>query len=330
MKKFNFLFLFVLLAMISTTLTAQKTATVKKQPMGLTIDGVGDETAWANADELVIDNMLNSVPDDDTDFSASFKLAWNDTALFFLAMVNDFDIYPYNHWAADGVEFYFGFGDGTIEGDNIFGDQVNGFFQVPFRINMTATGGYQQDSTENGAVAVVSLEDYTMEGYINWAQFNDNNGDTIVPVGGDSFTFDVNVQDNDNDPEGDDWPGFPGLTRGYWSSDAHLFESATGNWPMAGTVTLSDDVLDPSVVIGISDILRSSKYLVYPNVAVENQINLKGNADAISIYSAIGARVAHVELSGRKTVDVSKLSNGIYFVGFHKNNEIVDMKKFVK
>ena len=308
------------LIFMSGGLFAQESITIKKQPMGITIDGVGDETTWENAEAYEVKNFLGDAPEDEFDFSATFKMAWNDTALFFLVSANDFDIYPVDNWWADGMEFYFQFGDGEATGDDIYDDRSNGFFQVAVRLNnQPATGGYYPDSTQNDAVTVIDegAGTWITEGYMAWAQFNDNNEDPINPAADYSFKFDVNVGDNDIG-EGS------GANNNYWSSTTHLW---SGDYSTAGIATLSDEVLDPDAVVGIQNI-RQASFDIYPNPA-SSVLYFEENVDAVRIYSIVGKNVLTKYLQNTNSVNVSELSKGIYFINFYSDNEYLGIRKFM-
>jgi hypothetical protein len=317
---YKILMTLAVLIFMSGGLFAQESITIKKQPMGITIDGVGDETAWENATAYEVKNFLGDAPDDEFDFSATFKVAWNDTALFFLVSANDFDIYPVDNWWADGMEFYFQFGDGEATGDNIFDDRPNGFFQVAVRLNNEpATGGYFPDSTQNDAVTVIDegAGAWITEGYMAWGQFNDNNEDPITPAADYTFKFDVNVGDNDIG-EGS------GANNNYWSSTTHLW---TGDYSTAGIATLSDEVLDPDAVVGIDKIMQAS-FDIYPNPA-SSVLYFEENVDAVRIYSIVGKNVLSKSLQNTNSVIVSELSRGIYFINFYSDNEYIGTRKFM-
>ncbi len=322
MKKIYTLFMLCFAMFAFGNLMAQETITIKKQPMGITIDGVGDETAWANATAHQVTNYLGKTPDDEYDFSSEFKMAWNDTALFFLVSTNDFDIYPVDSWWADGMEFYFQFGDGEATGTDIFDDRPNGFFQVPVRLNNSpATGGYFPDSTRNHAVTIIDEDEgkWVTEGYMAWGQFNDNNEDPITPEADHSFKFDVNVGDNDIG-EGS------GANNNYWSSTIHLW---TGDFSEAGVATLSDEVLDPDWNVSVEELDKKNTFRVYPNPAV-NELKVQGDVDAVRIYSVVGKEFYNSLLSGNKRVDISNLNQGLYFISLYKDTKLVSTRKFIK
>jgi hypothetical protein len=212
----------------------------------ITIDGVADERAWQKAEANAVANYLNAQPVDAGDFSAQFKVAWNDTALYFLAEVTDDAVYPNDHWAADQVEWYIKVGDAISESNNISGDHAIGIHQVPCRLldsPYPSKGYLHNNNTGYNAVTVLNDEGYVIEGYITWSSLNDAEGNDLTGAP-ESFKIDVNIQDNDADPDGGNYPNFGEVTRGYWSSDTHLWEGVS--FAMAGVATLSDDVLDPA------------------------------------------------------------------------------------
>ena len=224
-------------------------------------------------------------------------------------------------WWQDGTEFFFKFGDAALEGTSMFNNEVNGAFQVPFRISHEqATGGYQQDLNHNFDSTIVDDGlTWVQEVTIGWAQFNDGNGDAIVPVDGYSFLMDVNVKDSDAE-EGDEKS-----SNNYWSSSVHVWNA---DFSEAGTVTLSDTELDPDWNVGIREASKVS-YEVYPN-PVENVLRIKGDASAVKVYSVVGKEVLSRNLSNAKSVNVSELSHGVYFINLYKDGQFVTTKKFVK
>ena len=316
----------ILLFCLHGQMSAQETATIKKQPSGITIDGVGDETAWANAASYQITKFLGSTPLDEFDFSASFKLAWNDTALLYLVEANDFDIVPLDAWYADGFELYFKFGSGTATDPNIGGDRPNGFFQVAVRLtNEPATGGYFPDSTRNHAVTVINDNEdgWTTEGYAAWGQFNNESGNPIVPANGYTFRFDMNVQDNENIAEGEENAN---LTRGYWSSDAHLWD---GDFSTSGIVSLSNEVLDPTAT-GTGK-TASESFSVYPNPVKDNMVISGINVSGINVYDICGKLVLSKRKINARNISLESLQEGLYIIKFYKNDgDFIGLKKILK
>lgn len=317
-KIYIFKSLIILLLCSYGHVSAQQTATIKKQ-LGITIDGVGDETAWENAESHLITNYLSGTVDDEFDFSASFKLAWNDTALFYLVEANDFDIIPADAWNADGFEMYFKFGNGTAIPPNIGGDRENGIFQVAVRLtNEPATGGYMPDSTRNDAVTIINTNEdgWVTEGYAAWGQFNNENGDPIVPSESYTFRFDMNVQDNDPDQD---------LVRGYWSSNAHLWDQDI-SFATAGVVTLSSDILDPQV--GVRKNVAES-ISVFPN-PVKDVMNISGKVNSISVYDVVGKKVLSESNLDKGQVSLKSLQEGVYIVNFFNNGDYMGSQKIFK
>ena len=326
-KNYSFVTLLLFIFCMNGYIYAQNSAIIKKQPAGIAIDGVGDETTWANAEELFITNYLNTQPIDQFDFSSSFKLAWNDTALFFLVMTSDFDIVPGNDWFQDRIELYFKFGSGEVTPPNIGEDQENGVFQVGYRLdNQTVTGGYMPDSTRNHAVTVINdnQDGYVTEGYAAWGQFNNESGNAIIPTNGYTFRFDVNVQDNEDIVEGEEAEN---LTRAYWSSTSHLWD---GDFSTSGVATLSDDVLDPSVVTGLNNSGHSGKLVISPN-PVKDIMTISDKVSNILIYNILGSEEVMVMNnvdSGK--VSLKSLQEGIYIIRFFNKGDYLGSEKIIK
>ncbi|MFP4367829.1 MAG: T9SS type A sorting domain-containing protein [Bacteroidales bacterium] len=307
----------ILIFFMQLSVFAQKSITIEKQPAGINIDGVGDEAAWANAESNAITSILGGTPQDEFDFSASFELAWNDTALIYLVEANDFDIVPEDAWNADGFEMYFKFGSGTVTPPNIGDDRENGVFQVAVRLNnKPATGGYLPDSTRNHAVTVINeaQDGWVTEGYAAWGQFNNESGNSIIPGNGYTFRFDINVQDNDPDED---------LVRGYWSSQSHLWD---GDFSTSGVATLSSTVLDPQTSL-IKTV--SNKDLIYPN-PVEDIITVSSSVNRITIYNVVGKKVFDADNSSGSKISLKPLQSGIYIVNFFNNENYLGSQKIIK
>lgn len=328
MKKFTFTFGLLTLAVAVLFAQDPKTMTIEKQPGDIVIDGVGDETSWGAIESHEITNHVTEAPESEFDFSATFKVLWNDTALFFLVEASDLDIYAYNGWGTDGVEFYFQFGNGVLDNNNLFGQQEYGYYQVPFRLtNKAATGGYQQDTIANQATTVINDTEgkYVIEGYMAFRQFTNEEDVVVSPADEYTFAFDVNVADND---EGIDQNS--GVTRNYWSATSHLFDGTDvddliAKWETAGIATLS------AKTVAIQNPTSLAKFTIYPN-PVQSSFEITGtqNLDRVEITSVLGKRMMSVDLNNSKRVDVSELPTGIYFVSFYNEGRLFGAKKLIK
>ena len=81
---------------------------------------------------------------------------------------------------------------------------------------------------------------------------------------------------------------------------------------------------------GVESIVElGSSFNVYPNPA-KNQIFVETemNIEEISVYDTFGRLMTTVN-GQQKTVDVSELNNGVYFVRIKSNNEVIT-RQFVK
>lgn len=226
----------------SVNVFAQQSVSIKKTLDEITVDGEADEAVWAEVEALTPQSIIGAeAPEDEYDFSASWKVLWDETNLYFFFEVTDADWYPNDHWASDQVEVYFRLGDGEFGGDNLFNEAANGYIQVALRTTEdgVASGGYQQDPEKYKAVTVETNDGWKMEASIQWDILTSQMEIDVPEIAaGLEFNLDPNIQDNDSDPEGDDYPG--GFTQGYWSSAAHLWNP---DWSTAGEATLSDETV---------------------------------------------------------------------------------------
>jgi len=314
--------LLLLCILLPTQLFSQKTITLKRM-LEINIDGNGDEAGWTNAQEHAITNFLQSPPQDEFDFLSVFKVAWNDTAVFYFVETQDFDVYPTDSWASDHMEWYFKFGAGSIEGNDIGEDQVNGVFQIAVNTNNApATGNYMPDSTKNDDYTIITDLGWRTEGYISWSQFNDENENAITPTNGYTFRFDCNVQDNDLPPDDADYyTKGVGFMRNYWSSTTHLWD---GDFSDAGIASLSNELLAPTTVK--LNILSGN--MIYPNPA-SDLIYFHGKADFVQIYSLLGDLMFSSHLNSNKSLNVSELSKGIYFIKFYGSGKFINAHKLL-
>lgn len=322
MKNYYKIFLLLVMAVFTANVFAQQTVEIKKTADPITIDGNADEAVWTAEGVVTLTPQSiigEEAPDGEYDFSAEFKVLWNDTAIFFLVTTKDMDWYPNDHWASDQVETYFRFGTAEVTGNDIYDDGVNGIFQVPFRTTEDgiATGGYKWDPSYYGVATIETNDGWQMEAYATWDLFISNmTGDvdppTIAP--GLSFNLDLNIQDNDSDPEGDDYPG--NFTQGYWSSASHLWGT---DWSTAGEATLSADI------VKIADVAIKEKFVVYPSPASDN-IRFSEKIDEVKIYNILGKEVLSKPVT-HGYLSIADLSTGIYVVQLKKHNKVVAIQK---
>ncbi len=340
MKNYYRLFLVALAAFsLLVGANAQKTATIKKLPASasVTIDGVEDESFWGDAEEFTGLTYNNASPADEYDHKLYYwKSVWNDTAIFFLFKIEDDNVYPNDHWASDQIELYFRFGGKDILNENIHSYQDSGVYQVPCRTTeagVAKEGSYEPDTSnyycQTNAYQIPESYGYTMEAYVKWDYFVEYSdtaeGDTItvVPVGGYTFDFDANFQDNDTDPSDDAYPVYEELARGYWSSNGHLW---LGNWD---TMTPGTMILDGNY-LSIEE-QTIDQLDIYPN-PVQDELIIQGgdvDVDEAVIYSITGKAVLRSSLANTSTINVSELYNGVYLLELYNEGEYLGTKKII-
>ncbi|SVE28045.1 uncharacterized protein METZ01_LOCUS480899, partial [marine metagenome] len=73
-------------------------------------------------------------------------------------------------------------------------------------------------------------------------------------------------------------------------------------------------------ICGISEINENSEKFVsiYPN-PIKNSLFINGNFDYLEIFDVFGKLILSSDF--KKVIDVSKLSNGIYFVNFKSDKK---------
>jgi hypothetical protein len=77
------------------------------------------------------------------------------------------------------------------------------------------------------------------------------------------------------------------------------------------------DVVQVEVVTSNTDAI-SNNVIVYPNPVSGDLININGdNIDYVSIINSQGSKVIVSQVSENNTVDISNLSNGMYFISIH-------------
>lgn len=127
-------------------------------------------------------------------------------------------------------------------------------------------------------------------------------GSEILIDNSQSSIFDIEVQDFDNDGDLDF------ATVSYFQNDLNLF-------------------LNDLIVLGTEEILNQSM-VIYPN-PTKSSLNFKGFVDnlALSVYDVIGKNIMNASVSLNQSLDVSNLTNGIYFLKIEGSNTTF---KFIK
>jgi hypothetical protein len=91
----------------------------------------------------------------------------------------------------------------------------------------------------------------------------------------------------------------------------------------AGTITMVEEVEPESISSHTMESLQ-----LYPNPA-ENHISCNADYDKLVINNMLGKELLIVNgISG--TIDISSLSEGIYFARVYRSGVLIGMEKFVK
>ena len=173
---------------------------------------------------------------------------------------------------------------------------------------------------------------------------------TIVDISVANFTFTpmtVTAQCNDT-------------IRWTWASGTHTVTSTTipicaSPWttnmsststfmitvPCAGMYNYQCNIHAPNMVgfinvtcpSGITEPVKNTSILLYPNPCMEKVSVKYENADAVSVFNLVGEKMMDVKLSGNSgttELNVAELSSGVYFVAIMKEGIIVETKKITK
>ena len=108
-----------------------------------------------------------------------------------------------------------------------------------------------------------------------------------------------------------------------------MFTTVSNN----GNNVYVDDIFVGDIVTGISETASASSFTVYPNPA-GNELSVSGyqlwEINSIEIYDMLGQKVFSRKPEARSqkqiTIDVSALSNGIYFVQLRNNQQTITRK----
>jgi len=367
MKKIYSVFIIAALFM-SMGINAQtgKTAEIKfYQDLDITLDADGSEEAWAEAATQNVD-----VPADDTsfkwladkgnleastgadDFSATWKGAADTNNLYLLFEVKDDKITRdtnalngtekwYEGWDTDKIEIFIRVGNDTVPVSgrtNIDNKCDKGHYQFVLFAdepmiqysNCPDSVGFST-STVDYAVKTSALGSYTIEAAISWDSLGIDTMDVSL-THEQSFLFDVNIKDNDNDPGEDDRiPGEP-ITITGWSSGQnvhsiyHEERPTDDQWdsvPTFGSIVLKD------VIVSTPAYTANNEVKIFPNPTT-GSVEIQGNVNRVQIYNVLGVMVQETSLESTKNISLEGLSNGIYIMNFFNGQDFVNSTRISK
>jgi len=307
---------------------AQKEYTVLRTGAEITIDAVGDEAVWAGANELFVSS--NDISDhhdpdcmyaeDDYDISATYKLLYNDTAIFMLIVVFD-DVVMYQDgtqacgtgWHVDGIEYYYITTNDATPEQTVGGNNEIGGTHTRLQIN--TDGSVQYGDPGDGAIssiAIIETDDgYTCELSLNleaFLSFRVAEPVTITP-GTTQMGFDAFINDSDTD-DGSDGCADESCREaliGWNNHDNGVYNDAS----KSGKINFSDEFAPGSSSVNYTQLSNTE---VYPNPA-EDKVFIKSsiNLGSIEIVNIIGEKVLQVN-DYSNGIDISALSPGIYMI----------------
>lgn len=329
MKKTTTLFL-ALMALFVASVNAQfvpDTVKVSKASVAPEIDGSIDDV-WETVEAISIshygnaeDGSANPTPEEE-DFTASFKLLWDNEYIYFLGIiVDDLLTTPEEYtelgtedWEVDTWEVYW-------SPSNSQKDDMSEMTQVRLSYANAGNANGSEGVTNGWSEDGFSLDDFvtaqrleSKDGWVLEAKF-----DLEAMTGNPDFTqgsstlLGCNFNACDNDEE---------LTR------KHI-----GSW-IKGAVWNKADTAGVVELVTTTSIERyegaAIQTLVYPNPS-NSVINIQSSVpvDAIEIIDITGSIVKYVD-NFNGNVDVSELVKGLYVVRVFSNGQVVNSNRFVR
>lgn len=126
-----------------------------------------------------------------------------------------------------------------------------------------------------------------------------------------------------------------------WRVEANLgyqcqptFKPVNGASPVLLKATKSRSNIQNNKTSGIKEYISSSLIKIYPN-PTKDVLNIRLDSSnekeiTINIENVLGQTIEQLQLNGKTTtLNISDLSNGVYFVRFIKNNKAIVVKKIV-
>lgn len=284
------------------------------------IDGDIDEI-WGLADRATIakdvddGSRTTEKSPNESDYKAEFGAFWSDSGLYVLVEIND-DVYVNDNgnewWKDDDVNFLFSPALTTASGTPIE-------FAWLVKSNVEGKATLVQDvGLDEVSAAWSNLGTaYILEVYIKWSVFSVNGTE------GADVLFEARVRDDDKDGEFIYPQSFL-----QWSTDQKSVETDGAGM---GTLSLSSEEAVISSLLKNTENLRVN---VFPNpaankVQVEFVSNVPGHIKG-SIIDISGKEVISFSyyVGGHtiKTIDVSSLNSGTYFITTESPSQVVQHK----
>ena len=312
LKKINLLLLIVSITVVNSY---AKNISITKTAVAPTIDGIGNESLWANLKVNYVDQVRNNT----TGISGQFKICYDDKYIYVLVTVDDNtpnQVQNNQTYAGDNVELYF-----AMDTNNANSYRPGDWEIRKLNSKTQANGGV--DGSAN--VANVLLKDANFK----VMQVNGNNSlvqEWQIPINtlkqtakfdAKNFRFEVQICNNN---------GTGRIGQLYWNSNADDQWNKIKNQGYAQF----------DIVSAINDLYtKEAEINIYPNPFIQ-YLNISNTdfstKDYIKILNLEGKIVREIILTNsQNNLNLSDLKTGTYFIYYlNKNSEILQSSKIIK
>lgn len=307
---------------LSVNAFAQKEYDVLQWAGGIIIDGNDDDGAWAEANELLVTyedisdhhDPVCYAADSDFDISGSFKLVYDDTALYVFVTVMDDNLMFSDEdpgcgesWSRDGIELYFITTNDATEGQTVGGDNTVGGMHIRIQLNSDGTIAYPADGIISGIVMKEISGGYVAEMSLNlgaFLSFRVEEAVTITP-GETQMGFDAFLADSDPD-QIECSEGCRTSLNGWNNHNNGVYNDAS----LSGKLNLTDEI-----ITSIGNVnYQTARFEIFPNPARDMvYIVSEKNLSEVQIINVLGKQVLRTT-EHNSGIDISGLSTGMYFV----------------
>jgi hypothetical protein len=276
----------------SITVNVVSTYKLYKVSSPITVDGTID-AAWddASVKPMNASKLLSGAVSNSSDLSGYAKLLWDNTNLYFLAVVTDDTKQndSQNSYDDDQVELY-------VDADNAKANAYDANdCQYSFGWNDgTVVGTIPSTASKTGITysAVATTNGYVIEAKLPWSTIN------TTPAADKFIGVDFMINDDDTNAERDGKLSWNAAT-----------DDAYQNASLFGTAKLNSQ----QVVTGVDDDFSSNQISVYPN-PVKNDLFISGfTGEYEYVVSDYSGRTVLKGLSEEK-INVAELEPGVYMV----------------
>ena len=305
-----------------------------------TIDGTDGEGLWSqieNSYAVTVPNInanLNA-PDDEADFSANFKLAYDDLLLYLYAEVKDESVVVYCPdtcsrpvFQYDNIELIFDVEENVDPAGAYGADGSQVRFNVGRTDNLKSGGGFfMGEATSNPDTALfayatsLTADGYTLEAAVPWTMLIPIDlEDDYLPEPGTMLRFDISIADAD-----DDTRQRPRESIINWNADwTRVFRDVRKN----GILGLAD----PLMTTSLETAFTKPAIKMYPNPA-QHRLTLEAETrmERVRLTNLMGQTLQQQTLhSQQAALDLNGLQPGFYLVTIEMANGQVVSRKFFK